>query len=73
MDLTELRKRLVIDLFRAETVTCSETATVAEACAKMVKHGCHRAIVTSDNEPVGILSTLDVARLVAKTTPGQGL
>lgn len=68
VDVGELRNRRVTDLFRPKTVTCPESASVAEACALMVKNGCHRAIVTNGNEPVGILSTMDVARLVAKTT-----
>jgi predicted transcriptional regulator len=42
------------------------TATVAEAARLMVDQHIHRLVVTQGNEPVGIISSLDLLKIVAE-------
>jgi CBS domain-containing protein len=44
----------------------SASAPVAEAARIMVEHHIHRLVVTQAREPVGIITSMDVLRLVAK-------
>ncbi len=47
-------------------VTVEETASLAEAVGLMFKHGvAHLVVADSDARPIGVLSTLDVAGVVA--------
>jgi predicted transcriptional regulator len=41
------------------------TASVAEAARMMVEHHIHRLIVTRDKEPVGIITSIDLLRVLA--------
>src|SRR5262245_266213 len=41
------------------------TAAVREAARIMVEHHIHRLVVTQDREPVGIITSIDVLRVVA--------
>ncbi len=42
------------------------TASVAEAARVMVEHHIHRLVVTDDKEPVGIVTSLDLLRVIAE-------
>jgi predicted transcriptional regulator len=44
----------------------SASAPVAEAARIMVEHHIHRLVVTQAREPVGIITSMDVLRVVAK-------
>ena len=41
------------------------TALVADAARIMVEHHIHRLIVTRDKEPVGIITSIDLLRVLA--------
>jgi predicted transcriptional regulator len=43
-----------------------ETATVAEAARVMVREHIHRLIVTQGRQPVGIITSMDLLRVVAE-------
>jgi CBS domain-containing protein len=42
------------------------TAPVAEAARLMVEHHIHRLVVTQAREPVGIITSMDLLRVVAE-------
>lgn len=58
----------VKDAMRDELITCTKDTTVGEMAATMVRQKIHRIIVVERNRPVGIVSSLDLARLLASTT-----
>lgn len=60
--LDELR---VKDAMRAQVVTCSPDTPVRGLAGEMVRHHVHRIVVVEGRTPVGIVSALDVAALVA--------
>lgn len=41
-------------------VTCSPTTPLEDVIRQMVQHHIHRIVVAEDDQPVGIISTLDV-------------
>lgn len=50
-----------------QAVSCNETATVTEVAQLMAKTGSRQVIVTSKEQPVGIISVTDIAtRVVAQ-------
>lgn len=61
--LSELK---VKDAMRAQVLTCSPDTPVREVAREMVRHHVHRIVVVDGRKPVGIVSTLDIAALVAK-------
>ena len=61
--LSELR---VKDAMRAQVVTCLPDTPVKEVAAEMVRHHVHRIVVVEGDKPLGIVSTLDIAALVAE-------
>jgi CBS domain-containing protein len=65
----EFRRRLselkVKDAMRSQVVTCSPQTAVTEVAAEMVRHHIHRVVVVDEDKPLGIVSTLDIAALVA--------
>lgn len=44
------------------------TATVSEAARIMVREHIHRLVVTQGKEPVGIITSMDLLRVVAETS-----
>lgn len=60
--LSDLRVR---DAMRTQVITCRPETPVAEVAGEMVRHHVHRVIVVEGDRPVGIVSSLDLARLVA--------
>jgi CBS domain-containing protein len=63
------RRRLenlaVKDAMHDQVVTCRPDASVVEIAAEMVRHHIHRVIVVEGDRPVGIVSSLDIVKLVA--------
>ena len=45
----------------------SATASVAEAARVMVREHIHRLVVTQGKEPVGIITSMDLLRVVAES------
>jgi CBS domain-containing protein len=60
--LSELK---VKDAMRTQVVTCSPQTAITEVAAEMVRHHVHRVVVVEGDKPIGIVSTLDIAALVA--------
>lgn len=60
--LSQLR---VKDAMRAQVLTCAPDTPIAEVAAEMVRHHVHRIVVVENQTPVGIVSALDLAALVA--------
>lgn len=55
----------VKDAMRDGVITCQPEATVGQLAATMVRQHIHRIIVVENDRPVGIVSSLDLARLLA--------
>ena len=60
--LSQLR---VKDAMRAQVLTCTPDTPIQEVASEMVRHHVHRIVVVEGAKPVGIVSALDVAALVA--------
>jgi CBS domain-containing protein len=60
----------VRDAMSDQVVTCTPAMPVREVAAEMVRHHIHRVIVVDGKRPVGIISALDVARLVVERGVG---
>ncbi|HEX3657408.1 MAG TPA: CBS domain-containing protein [Pirellulales bacterium] len=62
-----LERMHVKDAMRVQVVTCKTTTPVAEVADEMVRQHVHRVVVVDGDghKPVGIVSTLDIAALVA--------
>jgi len=56
----------VRDAMRTQVVTCSLNTPIAQVAAAMVREHLHRIIVLDSDKPVGIISSLDLVRLVAE-------
>lgn len=71
-DTAVFRRRLselkVKDAMRQQVLTCSAETPVAEVAAEMVRHHVHRIVVVEGDRPIGIVSTLDIAALVANAS-----
>lgn len=55
----------VKDAMRDEVITCTLDTTVGQMAAIMVRQHIHRIVVVEADRPVGIVSSLDLARLLA--------
>ena len=51
-----------------QVVTCSPLTSVSEMADEMVRHHVHRVIVVEDDRPVGVVSSLDIVKLLAEST-----
>lgn len=60
-----LRDELVRGAMVDHVIAVGPDAPVAEAARQMVEHGIHRVLVVDEGRPVGIVTTLDLARLIA--------
>lgn len=56
----------VKDAMRTQVLTCSPETPVQKVAAEMVLHHVHRIVVVESEKPVGLITTLDIAALVAK-------
>jgi CBS domain-containing protein len=66
--LTQLK---VKDAMRAQVVTCAPNTPVTKVAQEMVRQHLHRLVVVEGEKPVGIISSLDLAALVAGLPVGQ--
>ncbi len=55
----------VKDAMHDEVITCKPATPVGEVAATMLRQHIHRVIVVEENRPVGIVSSLDLVRLLA--------
>lgn len=55
---------LVRHVMPSQVVTCSPETPLSEVAGEMVSHHVHRIVVTEDNRPVGIISSLDLVKLL---------
>lgn len=55
----------VKDAMRDEVITCPPETTVGQMAAIMVRQHIHRIVIVESDHPVGIVSSLDLARLLA--------
>ena len=53
----------VCDLMRRDVVQCSPETELALVAADMVRRHVHHVVVVRNNEPVGIISSLDIVQL----------
>lgn len=56
--------RPVEELMKSPAVSVSPEAPVSDAAKLMLKHHVHRVFVTTDDKPIGVLSTRDLMRAV---------
>lgn len=61
-----LEKLCVRDAMRAQVLTCLSSTPVADVASQMVRNHVHRIVVVEGDRPVGIISSLDLASLVAR-------
>lgn len=68
-DVTSFRRRLdrmlVKDAMRTQVITCRPDDTAPQVARQMLEHHVHRIIVVEGQTPIGVISALDLARLVA--------
>ncbi len=62
----QVSKLKVQDAMHDEVVTCVPSTPVSEVAARMVRMHIHRVIVVEGDYPVGIISSLDLAKLIAE-------
>lgn len=60
--LTGLKVR---DAMRTQVITCSPTTPVGKLASDMVRHHVHRVIVVERDRPVGVVSSIDLVKLLA--------
>lgn len=68
-DVTSFRRRLdrmrVHEAMRTQVITCGPDDPVPAVARQMLEHHVHRIIVVQDERPIGVVSALDLAKLVA--------
>jgi predicted transcriptional regulator len=62
----EERAATVRDVMTPVIYQVEVTASVAEAARIMIEHHIHRLVVTQGKEPVGIITSIDLLRVVAE-------
>ena len=55
------------DAMRDQVVTCRPETSVVDIAQAMVKQHIHRVIVVDGDKPVGIVSSLDIVRMVSES------
>ncbi|HTM56046.1 MAG TPA: CBS domain-containing protein [Pirellulales bacterium] len=60
----------VADAMRDEVFTCTADTSAAEVADIMVRRHVHRVIVVEEERPVGIISSLDLVKLLATAAGG---
>ena len=61
-----LDKLRVKDAMRDQVVTCTSETQVAKIASRMVNDRIHRVVVVEDHRPIGIVSSLDLVKLLAE-------
>lgn len=60
-----LSKLTVRDVMRTQTIFCTPETTIAAVARQMIEEHIHRIVVVENNKPLGMISSLDIVRLVA--------
>ena len=60
--VTDLRVR---DAMRTQVISCQPDSPIVDVAREMIEQRVHRIIVVEGQRPVGIISALDIVRLVA--------
>jgi CBS domain-containing protein len=63
--LHELKNQRVGTLCERPPVRCGEDIAVGELCQLMIREHVHRVVVTRGAHPIGIVSAIDLVRIVA--------
>lgn len=61
-----LENERVRDAMVEHVISVPPDSSIAEAARQMVEHAVHRVLVVDDGNPVGIVTTLDLARLISE-------
>lgn len=61
-----LAKLTVRDAMRGQVITCTPDTRISEVAQNMVRQHIHRVIVVEGERAVGVVSSLDIVKLVAK-------
>jgi CBS domain-containing protein len=56
----------VRDAMSDQVVTCQAHTPAGEVAAEMVRHHIHRVIVVDGDRPIGVVSSLDIVKLIAE-------
>lgn len=64
-----LENLAVRDAMHDQVITCQPHTPAGEIAAEMIRHHIHRVIVVEADQPVGVISSLDIVRLVAAAHP----
>ena len=56
----------VREVMRSQVVTCDVSTTIAKVAQLLLQHHIHRIIVVQADKPVGIISSLDLEKLLAE-------
>lgn len=57
----------VKDVMPSQVVTCSPKTSLLDVAAEMIKHHIHHIIVTEEDQAVGVISSLDIIKLMTTT------
>lgn len=55
----------VRDVMRSQVVTCDVSTSISKVAGLLLQHHIHRVIVVEAEKPVGIISSLDLVKLLA--------
>ena len=69
--LIELKDAPLSEHVQGPPLTCEERTTLREACQLMVRERVHRLVVVAADEIVGVISSMDVVRAVARGTEAE--
>src|SRR5687767_6862805 len=58
----------VREVMRSQVVTCDVSTPIAKVAQLLLKHHIHRIIVVDGDKPVGIISSLDLVKLLAEAS-----
>jgi CBS domain-containing protein len=62
-----IKQLTVREAMRSDVITCAPQTPVVEVAQLMVQHQIHRIVVVQEKDIVGIVSTLDLAKLLASS------
>ena len=62
----------VRDAMRDQVITCMKTTPLKEVTDEMVRQHIHRIIVVEGDQPIGVVSSMDIVALVARYANAEG-
>lgn len=68
---SQLRTLRVRDAMTSRPATLPATATAQQAAQLMLDRRVHRVVITQNTQPIGLVSTLDLVRLLASMEPSE--